>query len=514
MWAAVEDAARLRDAVGVQPPPGTPHAFLEAGPDPLGEVVSRYARTHGPFTAEAAGAALGLPPAVIRGVLHELRRSGNLTRGAFRPGGEGHEWVDAGVLRRLKRRSLAVLRREIEAVEQPALGRFLPAWQGVGRTGRRHMAALVETIRTLQGVPVPASILERDVLTARLDYTPGMLDQLMASGEAVWIGRGPIGPRDGRVALYLRDQFPILHRPCEEELPDSALHGSIRDHLRDRGASFFRDLHTLAGGPRLEQTLEALWDLVWSGEVTNDTLAPLRALRLRRVRRRSGRARPHLPSTLPPSASGRWSLVRDLGGTPPTDAAWATAWTDLLLERQGVLTRAGALAEGIPGGLTTLYPVLNHMEETGRIRRGYFVEGMGGIQFALPGAIDRLRAEDHADGVVILAAADPANPYGSLLPWPEQSKGRASRSAGAYVILHEGLPLVYLERGGRKAALLDHDPDLHEAVAGALTEIGLRQRRLNIETIDGQPAGDHPLGQLLLRSGFAISLRGLAYRGS
>ncbi len=514
VWAAVEDAARLRDAVGVQPPPGTPHAFLEPAPDPLGEIVGRYARTHGPFTAEAAGAALGLPPAVIRGVLSELQHSGNLTRGAFRPGGDGQEWVDAGVLRRLKRRSLAVLRREIEAVEQPALGRFLPAWQGVGRTGRRHMAALVETIRTLQGVSVPASILERDVLTARLDYTPGMLDQLMASGEVVWIGRGPIGPRDGRVALFLRDQFPVLHRPSEEELPDSDLHDSIRDHLRDRGASFFRDIHTAAGGTRLEETLEALWDLVWSGELTNDTLAPLRSLRLRRVRRRSGRARPHLPSTLPPSASGRWSLVHDLAGTPRTDAAWATAWTDLLLERQGVLTRAGALAEGIPGGLTTMYPVLNHMEETGRIRRGYFVEGMGGLQFALPGAIDRLRAEDHADGVVILAAADPANPYGSLLPWPEQTKGRASRSAGAYVILHEGLPLLYLERGGRKAALLNHDPDLHEAVAGALTEIGVRQRRLNIEAIDGEPAGDHPLGQLLLQSGFAISLRGLAYRGS
>ena len=514
VWAAVEDAARLRDAVGVQPPPGTPHAFLEAGPDPLGDLVGRYARTHGPFTTGEAGAALGLPPAVIREVLRTRERSGSLTRGAFRPAGDGQEWVDTRVLRRLKRRSLAVLRREIEAVEPAALGRFLPAWQGVGRTGRRHMAALVETIRTLQGAPLPASILERDVLAARLDYTSGMLDQLMASGEVVWIGRGPIGPRDGRVALFLRDQFPILHRPCEDDRPDSALHESIRAHLQDRGASFFRDIHTVSGGNRLEVTLEALWDLVWSGEVTNDTLAPLRALRLGKVRRSSGRARPRLPSTLPPSASGRWSLVSELGGVPDSDAAWATAWTDLLLERQGILTRAGALAEGIPGGLTTLYPVLNHLEETGRIRRGYFVEGMGGLQFALPGAIDRLRTESRTDGVVVLAAADPANPYGTLLPWPERAEGRASRSAGAYVILHEGVPLVYLERGGRRAVLLTHDPDFHEAAAGALTEIGVRQRRLTIETIDGRPAGDHPLGQVLLQGGFAISLRGLAYRGS
>ena len=512
-WAAIEDAGRLRDAVGVQPPPGTPYAFLETGPDPLGEVVGRYARTHGPFTAEEAGVALGLPPGVTRNTLGALEQSGNVTRGAFRPGGAGQEWVDIGVLRRLKRRSLAMLRREIEAVEQTALGRFLPAWQGVGRTGRRHMAALVETIRTLQGAPMPASILERDVLAARIDYTPGMLDQLMASGEVVWVGRGPIGPRDGRVALYLRDQLPILHRPAEQNLPDSDLHEGIRSHLGERGASFFRDIHTASGRARLEDTLDALWDLVWSGEVTNDTLAPLRALRLGKVRRRSARVRPRLPSTMPPSSSGRWSLVADLCPTTAGDAAWAAAWTELLLERQGVLTRAGALAENIPGGLTTLYPVLNHLEETGRIRRGYFVEGLGGLQFALPGAVDRLRTAEQIEGVVILAAADPANPYGTLVPWPEQAEGRASRSAGAYVIVHNGSPLVFLERGGKRAVLLTRDPDLHIAAAGALTEIGVRHRRLTIETIDGEPAGDHPLGAALLENGFAISLRGLAYRG-
>ncbi len=515
MWAAIEDAGRLRDALGVQPPPGTPYAFLESGPDPLAEVVGRYARTHGPFTAVAAGDALGLPPAVVRNILHALEKAGSIVRGGFRPGGTIDEWVDAGVLRRLKRRSLAVLRREIEAVEQTTLGRFLPAWQEVGRTGRRHMDALLQTIRTLQGASVPASILERDVLPARLDYTPCMLDQLMASGEVVWIGCGAIGPRDGRVALYLRDQFPILHRPSRGgEPPDSDLHDSIRSHLETRGASFFRDLHTAVGDERLEDTLEALWDLVWSGEVTNDTLAPLRALRLGRIRRkRPGRSRPHLPSILPPSSSGRWSLVADLCHTTPDDSTWATAWTELLLERQGVLTRAGALAEGVPGGLTTLYPVLSLMEETGRIRRGYFVEGLGGLQFALPGAIDRLRSPDNGDGVTILAAADPANPYGTLLPWPECAEGRASRSAGAYIVLHDGLPLMFLERGGRRAILLTSETELHPAAAGALAEIGGRNRRLTIESIDGTLASDHPLGRVLLDTGFGMSLRGLAYRG-
>ena len=516
MWAAIEDAGRLRDALGVQPPPGTPLAFLESGPDPLAQVVGRYARTRGPFTVRQAGSTLGLPPAVIRNALETLERNGSVIQGAFRPAGAGQEWVDATVLRRLKRRSLAVLRREIEAVEQTILGRFLPAWQSVGRTGRRHIAALIEVIRVLQGVPVPASILERDVLASRLDYTPGMLDRLMASGEVVWVGLAPLGPRDGRVALYLREQLAVLHRNAEQDQPRSALHDSIRSQLSRRGASFFREIHHAAAGASLEETLEALWDLVWSGEVTNDTIAPLRAFGMNRSRKRfRGRTRPRMPSTLPPSSSGRWSLVADLCAAPATDAEWAAAWAELLLERHGVLTRAGALTENVPGGLTTLYPVLNHLEEIGRIRRGYFVEGLGGTQFALPGAIDRLRAIEPSEDVAILAASDPANPYGTLLPWPEHTEGRVSRTAGAYVILHDGNPLAYLERGGKRVILIEDIngmTDLHETAAAALREIGRKHPRLTIETIDGEPAIDHPLGAVLLGRGFTISLRGLAYR--
>ena len=216
---------------------------------------------------------------------------------------------------------------------------------------------------------------------------------------------------------------------------------------------------------------------------------------------------------MPPSSSGRWSLVADLIVDPATDAAWATAWTALLLERHGILTRAGVLAEDIPGGLTTLYPVLNQMEEIGRIRRGYFVEGMGGLQFALPGAVDRLRASERVEGIAVLAAADPANPYGTIVPWPELAEGRASRSAGAYVVLYDGAPLLFLERGGKKAALLTDDPELHTAAAQALADVGRRRRRMTIETIDGQPVAQHPLGSLLRESGFAPAGRGLAFRG-
>ena len=511
-WAAVEDTGRLRDALGVQPPQGTPQVFLETIEDPLGDVVGRYARTHAPFTADAVAEHFGLPIGVVTTALTALESAGRLIPGPFRPGEHGQEWVDAEVLRRLKRRSLAALRQEIEAVEQGALGRFLPAWQGVGRTTRHDIGALTEVIRTLQGSAVPASIIERDVLPARMEYRPELLDQLMVAGEVVWVGRGPIGPRDGRIALYLRDQLPVLYRDHGQERPEGTLQETIRVHLSDRGASFFRDIYSAVGGGPVDEALDALWDLVWAGEVTNDTLAPLRAVQLGKATR-SRRGRALQSSTMPPSSSGRWSLVSDLIPESATDAAWATAWTELVLERYGVLTRAAALAEDLPGGLTTLYPVLNHMEEIGRIRRGYFVEGMGGMQFALPGAVDRLRAAERVDGTVILAAADPANPYGTIVQWPPMAEGRASRSAGAYVILHDGLPLVFLERGGKKAALLTDDADLHTTAAAALADIGRRRRRMTLETIDGQPVATHPLNTLLRESGFAPSNRGLAFRG-
>ncbi|MDH3500200.1 MAG: DEAD/DEAH box helicase, partial [Acidimicrobiia bacterium] len=353
VWAAVEDAGRLRDALGAQPPQGVPQVFLETVDDPLGDIVGRYARTHGPFTAAQVATELGLPIGVVGTALGALVAANRITRGAFRPGTEGQEWIDNEVLRRLKRRSLAALRKEIEAVDQSTLARFLPAWQGIGRTTRRDVGALTEVLRQLQGAAIPSSILERDVLASRMDYDPELIDHLMVSGEIVWIGQGPIGPRDGRLALYLRDHLPLLYRPNPTiETPQGPTHQAIRAHLSSRGASFFRDLYAAAGGGDPDEALNAVWDLVWAGEVTNDSLAPVRALRMARARRGGGGRgrRPTVPSSMPPSSVGRWSLVAALVPEPATDAVWAAAWTDQLLERHGIVTRSAALADGVQGG--------------------------------------------------------------------------------------------------------------------------------------------------------------------
>ncbi len=512
-WAAIEDVARLRDALGAAPPPGVADTFLEPVPDPLGDVIGRYARTHGPFTPAQTAQRLGLPPAVVEGTLARLESEGRVARGAFRPQGEGHEWVDVEVLRRLRRRSLAVLRKEIEPVEAAALGRFLPQWQGLGG-GPGRIGRLVEVVRTLQGAAIPASILESDVLPGRLDYTPALLDELAASGEVVWVGRGPLGNRDGKVALYLRDQVPLLHLPPVDEPPSGELHEAIRGHLHDRGASFFRDLYEAVGGGDPEHVLAGLWDLVWAGEVTNDTLAPLRAFLWGKARRRSG-GKPHISASTPPSATGRWYQVTDLLGAAPRAEQRATAWAEQLLERHGVVTRDAALAEGVPGGFAGVYPVLAAMEDAGRTRRGYFVEGLGGAQFALPGAVDVVRAApDGTRPVRVLAAADPANPYGAALPWPEEAGGRASRSAGAYVILRDGALALFVERGGRRLVTFTADPDELAAVAPALADLVRRRfRRAEVETVDGRPVGETPLGDVLREQGFVTSYKGLVLRG-
>ncbi len=513
-WAAVEDVARLRDALGVAPPQGLPESLLAPVADPLGDVVGRFARTHGPFTAAQAAAALGLPAAAVGEVLARLEAEGRVLRGAFRPQGEGQEWVDAEVLRRLRRRSLAVLRKEIEPVEPAGLGRFLPAWQGVGPAPARP-GRLYEIVRTLQGAAVPASILEADVLAGRMDYTPALLDELAASGELVWVGRGPLGARDGRVALYLRDQAPLLlDDGAGDEPPAGPIHDLLREHFAGRGASFFRDLYDAAGGGDQDEVLDALWDLVWAGEVTNDTLAPLRAFLWGKARRRKG-GKPQLPGTAPAAGSGRWYLTADLIRRRPSVERRAAAWADQLLERHGVVTRDAVLAEGLSGGFSGLYPVLAAMEDAGRVRRGYFVEGLGGAQFAVPGALDRLRATAEPGGAVTLAAADPANPYGAALPWPAEAEGRAGRSAGAYVVLVEGALAAFVERGGRKLLTFSADPDRLATLSGAVADLYRRRmRRATVETVDGEPAGSTALGAELRNHGYVTSYKGLAYRGA
>lgn len=513
-WAAIEDAGRLRDALGIQPPPGVPHVFLEPVADPLGDVVSRYARTHAPFTVEAAARALSIPSGVAETSLRQLEQAGRIGRGVFR-GGIGVEWVDLEILRRLKRRSLAVLRKEIEPVEPAALGRFAPQWQRVSSQPPRGRAALLDTVRRLQGVELAASVLERDVLASRVADHGATLDQMMLEGEVIWTGRGPLGGRDGKVALYFRTQLERLWYPVSGDQPDGHAHRALRQHLETRGASFFHDLYQSAGGGDPELALEALWDLVWAGEVTNDTLAPLRAYAGSRPgRRQSSHGGRRLASSFPAHASGRWSLLH----VDPSDAtSTAAAWAELLLDRHGIVTRSQVVGEGVPGGFTGLYPVFTRLEEVGRVRRGYFIEGLGGAQFALPGAVDRLRSMT-PNGVVGLASTDPANPYGAALSWPEFSEGRLARAAGSYVLLGDGRLIAYLERGGRKLILLDPERDLHGQVARELAMIAQRQRRFTLEMIGDAPdhlvpAAQSGIAPALSEWGFVAAVRGLTYRG-
>jgi ATP-dependent helicase Lhr and Lhr-like helicase len=527
--AAAEDASRLRDAIGVPLPPGLPQAYTDPVDDPLADLVSRYARTHGPFTLERCAARLAVPNERVGATLAWLARQERVIEGEFRPDGAGREWVDAEVLRRLKRRSLAALRSEVEPVDGAALGRFLPAWQHVrsatGATRRRGLEALVETIGQLQGAPVPASVLEQDVLPARLDgYLASDLDQLIAAGEVVWLGVEPLGANDGRVVLCFRDQVGLLAPDPVGEPPEGEVHAAIREHLGARGASFWPELFQAAGIPDQDLVLDALWDLVWTGEVTNDTYAPVRALKARGSGARSsggngrGRARPGRLSRLgPPTAQGRWSLTSQLGATSPSPTVRAAALAGQLLERHGVLTREALRIEAITGGFSAVYPVLKAAEEAGKVRRGYVVAGLGAAQFAAAGAIDRLRGErehrDDAPRVVRLAATDPAQPYGAALPWPDTA-GRPARAAGAFVVLVDGVPAAILDRGGRSLTTFGHPagPEVWLPSFMELVTSG-RLRKLEITKVDGIAVHDAvPWPAALEAAGFSPGYRGLIFR--
>jgi ATP-dependent Lhr-like helicase len=507
-WIAAEDGGRYREALGASLPLGLPDVFLNPGPDhPLDSLLRRWARTHVPFVTADPVARWAVGAVAVESALARLAARGDVVAGEFRRAQEGREYCHPEVLRLLRRRSLAALRHEVESVPAEAVARFLPAWHGVGAKAA-SIDRLLEVVFQLQGAALPASVIERDVIAARVGgYSPRLLDELISMGEVVWVGRGTLGASDGKVALYLRGDAPrIVPEPVEP--PSSDLHIRLREHLRSRGATFFRDLYNACGGGDEEVILDALWDLVWSGEVTNDTFAPLRLLGP--IARRSPH-RPRLPRLTQPRASGRWSLVADLvgAGASPTERLHSEA--GVLLQRYGVLTRETVVSEGWPGGFAALYPVLRAMEESGRIRRGYFVEGLGGSQFALPGAVDRLRAlRDSGGGVTALAATDPANAYGSLLPWP-RSDGRMGRTAGAYCVLDEGELKLYLERGGR--SLLTHGEVTPEHLR-ALIGMAVAAGRVEVQRVDGVPVMDSPLNALLREAGFTSTHRGLvAYPG-
>jgi ATP-dependent helicase Lhr and Lhr-like helicase len=524
----VEYAGRYRDALGVPLPVGLPDSLLQPVASAGVDLARRYARTHGPFTTDDFARRYGLGRATAELLLKEVAASGRLLEGEFRPGGSGREWCDADVLQSVRRRSLARLRKEVEPVDPPVLGRLITSWQGVVRR-RTGLDALLDAIENLQGAPLPASVFEAEILAARIDgYNPSDLDALTAGGEIVWCGVEALGDRDGRIALYLTDHFGRLRRdqPASDLSPREQ---AIMEHLSQSGASFFSDLHRAAGDGYPAETVDALWDLVWKGQITNDTFHALRAFTRPAPRqRRRGATLP--PRTFrsrrvaPPSAEGRWSLVasRSVAHVSPTE--WSTATAQQLLSRYGVVTRDVAAAEGISGGFSAVYDVLKALEDAGRIRRGYFVGGVGATQFALPSALDLLRSlrelPESAE-VVALAATDPANPYGTLLPWPSDPERadagrRTTRTVGSLVIMVNGSLGAYLSRGARQLQVFlpDDEParsTVARAVAERLAEIA-RAGGLLIAEVNGGPSPEHPIAPYLIGAGFVPSAMGFMMR--
>jgi len=544
-YVAVEDVARYRDALGAPLPLGLPESLLEPVRDPTGDLVLRFARSHGPFNAHMFAERYGLGIAVAESLLTRLSDAGRLIEGEFRPGGTDREWVDADVLRRLRSRSLARLRQQVEPVEIDALGRFLISWHGIG-SARRGADALLDAIEQLQGAPLTASVLEREILPSRVaDYQPAMLDALMAAGEVVWLGVEPLGDRDGRVALYLTDHLARLKGPAlgqTKDTPDAAPRGrsaDVLEYLREHGASFFAAIHQGTGEGFPQETVDSLWELVWRGLVTNDTLHALRALirpadarSSRRTRGPSFRSRRLVPQT----AEGRWSatsthFVRSgqAAAMKVSATEWTTATAQQLLTRHGIVTRETTASEGIAGGFSGVYQVLKAMEDAGRVRRGYFVAGLGGAQFAMPAALDQLRSMREPPDEprsVIVAATDPANPYGAAVKWPQPGStkqdpaypagGGPTRTAGALVVLVDGFLAAYLRRGERELLLFapDEEPQrsrLIRAAARALAELSA-PRGMFLSEIDGAPATTHRAASLFVEAGFLMTAMGLQRR--
>jgi ATP-dependent Lhr-like helicase len=644
LWAAIEDAGRMRDALGVALPTGVPAAFTELRPDPLGDLVARYARTHGPFTAADVAARYGLGVAVVTGMLHRLTADGRTVEGEFLPSLAGSQWCDAGVLRMLKRRCLAKLRHEAEPVPPQVFAAFLPAWQdalhdafrwrvaagaqgGAAEAGwqprrRSRIAgpdAVYAAVEQLAGAAVPATALESLILPARVNgYAPAMLDELTAAGDVVWAGAGALPAGDGWLVLAPADSAPVLLPPLGE-ITMTPVHEAVLEVLEGGGALFFRGLAdrvvakvTAAEAERAggadsadsgaatsrmrtlnrvsdQAIAAAMWDLVWAGLLTNDTLAPLRTVLgsgrspgqsrqsasggasggglttedlvadvtarsgpdgsspagegrqgyqargvgLGTMARRPSFGRGAMPSNVgPPIVSGRWSLL------PPVELDQTRrlhARALSLLDRHGIVIRGVAAAERLTGGFAALYPVLRAMEESGQCRRGYFVEGLGAAQFALPGAVDRMRAMTdsvtgtaspdasraggHESPVVVLAAADPANAYGAALPWPprpDETPGghRPGRKAGALVVTVAGRLVLYVERGGKTLLSWTSEPALlgpaAAALAGAVRAGALG--KLTVERADGGGVYDSPLAKALESAGFRPTPRGLRLR--
>jgi ATP-dependent Lhr-like helicase len=603
---AAEDAARYRDALGIPLPPGIAASLLEPVAHPVLELIRRYARTHGPFTTREAAHRFGLDLKTVEGTLLQLASEGRVLEGGFRPDGIHQEWCDAEILRLIRRKSLAKLRREVEPVEQHTLARFLTHWQGIVTPRHtRNLDALLDAVESLQGAPIPATLLETSILPARIaDYTPAGLDTLIAAGEVAWAGVEPIGERNGRIALFLADKLPLLaqQRPRASSNPAGSnpagssieplteLEEKLLSVLESTGASFFDPLHQAVGGGYPGETIDALWSLVWRGLITNDSLHALRAYIARPDSARTARRVQtgtvfRSRRTTPPTAQGRWSVLplRSLGiskemGAPPsamralgasakvgkhepvpaslkssmemgalgpdlrtwesTNASSPTATESAhalalqLLNRYGVLLRESVQAENIPGGFSAVYDVLKALEESGRIRRGYFVAGLGATQFALPAAVDLLRQlrtepPEEKPEFVLLAATDPANPYGSVLRWPdlpaidqdsEAAPRILTRAANAEVILRNGRLVAWMRRGNPNLLVFlpADEPERTQTAAGLAHFLSARGQSLFqspghqgsnhqgvlIATVNGQPVSTHPFVRFLMDAGF------------
>ncbi len=550
-WIAAEHAGLYRDAIGAAPPGGLPEAFLEEVAGAEEEFCMRYAGCHGPFTSQELAGRYSVD---FRSTLGELEAGGRLVRGELRPGGSEREWCSPGVLQRLRRASLAALRSEIEAADRRSLAVFLPSWQGVDRHPRAGagIERLREVLVPLQGLGLQADVWERDVLPRRLGaYSTTWIDQLCASGELVWVGAGALGRRGGRVALYFRDDAAAIGPPPgagRVARADQADHELVRARLA-AGPCFFSDLIAEIDAPPAGLAA-AVWDLVWAGEATNDAWAPLRASRLTVApspsvgdRPRAGRGGIRSGRRFASSArrgsgaqvQGRWSLTAGLFEPAGDARARRRTQAELLLERYGILTRELVLAEGVTGGFAGLYESLLELETLGVCRRGYFIEGLGGAQFALPGAVERLRSERRLDQApaLVLAATDPAQPYGTAVAWPRpgggladgeraEEPGRAGRSAdgssvagrrparvaGAYVVLVGAELAVYVEQGGRGLQTFTADPRPGLAALADAVRAG-RIGKLDLERIDGAGILGSPVEEVLVELGFRAGPRRL-----
>ncbi|WP_249521602.1 ATP-dependent helicase [Microbacterium sp. ER1] len=531
--AAIEDAGRLRDALGAALPTGIPVAFLEPLADPLGDLVVRHARTHGPFTTASVAERFGLGNAVARHTLQRLETNGRLTSGYFLPtaagSGDDIEWCDTEVLRRLRMRSLAAIRGSVEPVSPEAYARFLPDWQHLGRP-LEGIDGVLTVIEQFAGVPIPASAWESLVLPSRVrDYTPAMLDELTAAGEVIWSGHGTLPGRDGWVSLHPADLAPFTLPDPDAEIAAESLEARLLAALAAGGAYFAAQLKEMTGAENEQSVLEALWSLTWSGHVTNDTFAPIRSLltggsQAHKVKRRAPRARTYRGMSLtrtaprPTSIGGRWSLLPEVETDP---ARRATVTAGLFLDRYGVVTRGAVQSEGVPGGFAQAYRVLAGFEEAGHCRRGYVIEKLGAAQFAASATVDRLRtyaglADPPPRKAVTLAATDPANPYGAALGWPklEGVSHRPGRKAGGLVVLVDGALVLSLERGGRTVLCFTDDEEVLQAAAADLATTA-RDRRLDtltVEKVNGEGVYGTVLGRALQEAGFVQTPRGFTLR--